>query len=238
MRVLSCLTGMRRSSRQNSVNLASSEFKANPYPYYARLRADSPVCRVTLPTLDTAWLITRYNDVAVVLKDDRFVKNRANALTPEQAARQSRFRKLLARMFCRLFKSRESNLLDLDPPSHTRLRALVSKAFIPRIVEQKGERVARLANDLLDAFQSRGRMDLIADYALPLPTTIIAEIVGVPVVDRHHFHRWLKVMARARSASGIVKAVPGVLMFLRYLRKLDQCERTSYRRPQLHTHPD
>src|SRR5262249_33555228 len=90
MGLFSLLTGKRRAPG-HPVNLASPEFKANPYPFYARLRAEAPVYRVTLPTRETAWLITRYDDVALVLKDERFVKNTANALTPEQAANQPWF---------------------------------------------------------------------------------------------------------------------------------------------------
>ena len=68
------------------VNIASPAHKADPYPFYARLRAEAPVHRVTLPDRQTAWLVTRYDDVAAVLKDERFAKDKSNALTPEQAA--------------------------------------------------------------------------------------------------------------------------------------------------------
>src|SRR2546422_9253082 len=93
MGLFSLLTGKGRSPR-DPVNIASPDFKANPYPFYARLRAEAPVYRMILPTRETAWLITRYDDVAAVLKDERFVKDTANALTPEQAARQPWFRKI------------------------------------------------------------------------------------------------------------------------------------------------
>src|SRR5262245_14944289 len=96
-------------------NLASPEHKANPFPFYARLRAEEPVHRVILPTKEAAWLITRYDDVVKVLKDERFVKDKLNAFTPEQIAGQPWFRKM--------FKSLQRNMLDLDPPDHTRLRA-------------------------------------------------------------------------------------------------------------------
>src|SRR5262245_44585976 len=118
---LSLLTGKGRA--HDPVNLASPAFKANPYPYYARLRAEAPVCRVTLPTRETAWLVTRYDDVVGVLKDERFVKDTANAMTPQQEANQLWFRKM--------FRSLNRNMLDQDPPHHTRLRALVQKVFTP-----------------------------------------------------------------------------------------------------------
>jgi hypothetical protein len=76
----------------NPVNIASAGFKANPFPFYARLRAEAQAYRMTLPTKETAWLITRYDDVAMVLKDERFVKDATNALTPRQVANQRWFR--------------------------------------------------------------------------------------------------------------------------------------------------
>ena len=148
------------------VRIASPEFKANPYPFYARLRAEEPVYRVSMLQGETAWLVTRYDDVSMVLKDERFVKDPANALTPEQAAKRPWFRKM------KLFKALQLNMLNQDPPNHTRLRALVNKAFTPRLVEQVRDRVQR-AREFHDGLQ--GGIDLIRDYALPLPVTIIAE---------------------------------------------------------------
>ena len=211
MGLFSQLSGRTRLPH-DPANLASPQFKANPYLFYARLRAEAPVCRVTLPTRETAWLITRYDDVAMLLKDERFVKDTANALTPEQAAHQPWFRKL--------FKQLGRNMLDLDPPDHTRLRALVYKAFTARLIEQMRERIQRLTDEFLDHVQDRGRMDLIRDYALPVPTTIIAEMLGVPVEDRHRFHRWSNALVSAASSTwGLVKAVPNVWAFMRYIRK-------------------
>ena len=147
-----------------NVNIASREFKADPYPFYARLRAEAPVCRVALPGKQTAWLITRYDDVVAVLKDERLAKDKRNALTPEQASKQP--------WVPAMFKPLERNMLDLDAPDHTRLRALVHKAFTPRLIERMQERIQKLADELLDTVQNRWAMDLIRDYALPIPTTI------------------------------------------------------------------
>jgi cytochrome P450 PksS len=218
----SLLSGTGRSSPRDPVNLASPEFKADPYPFYARLRAEAPVHRVTLPTREPAWLVTRYDDVAAVLKDERFAKDAANALTPAQAARQRWFRKG--------FKSLRSNMLNHDPPDHTRLRALVNTAFTPRLVEQMRDRIQRITDGLLDAVQDGGRMDLIRDYALPLPTTVIAEMLGVPAADRHRFHRWSNaLMAAAHSSWGLVKAVPSALLLTRYLRRIIKQRRAEPR---------
>ncbi len=217
------LSRWRRTPRlpRAPVNLASPAFKANPFPFYARLRAQAPVYRISLPTNETAWLITRYDDVAMALKDERFVKDPVAAMTPEQAADRPWFRKM--------FKALQRNMLDLDPPDHTRLRALVQKTFTPRLVEQMRPRVEALTNELLDKALSRkpvsraggaqpGRIDLIRDYALPLPTTIIAEMLGVPAADRHHLHRWSKAIISASSNSWrMMQAVPNAWAFMRYL---------------------
>jgi cytochrome P450 PksS len=194
-------------------NIASAAFKADPYPFYARLRAEAPVFCVTLPDRRPAWLITRYDDVAAALKDERLAKDRHNALTPDQLARQPWMPKF--------FQPLSRNMLDLDPPDHTRLRGLVSKAFTPRLIEHMRGRAQALTDHLLDQVQGRGQMDLIRDYALPLPTTIIAEMLGVPVADRHRFQRWSNGFLVAGSSRwGVFRAIVPVWKFLRYTRRL------------------
>ena len=203
-------------------NIASPEFKADPYPFYARWRAETPVFRIRLPDKQFAWLITRYDDVAGVLRDERFVKDKVNALNPEQTRRQP--------WVPALFKPLARNMLDVDAPDHTRLRALVHKAFTPRVVEEIRGRIEKLTENLIDTAERRGRMDLIRDFALPIPTTIIAEMLGVPVSDRHKFHRWSRVIV-ASDPSGwkMLRAVPSAIAFLRYIRKLVQERRTNPR---------
>ena len=82
------------------------------------------------------------------------------------------------------------NMLDVDVPDHTRLRGLVQKVFTVRLIENLRDRIQGLADELLNQVPTEGRMDLIHDYAIPISTTIIAELLGVPVKDRHKFHRW------------------------------------------------
>jgi cytochrome P450 PksS len=122
------------------------------------------------------------------------------------------------------------NMLDLDPPDHTRLRALVHKAFTPRLVENLRPRVHTLTDELLGPVAGRGRMDLIRDYALLVPTTIIAEILGVPVRDRGKFYRWSSTLVTADwSTWGKLKAIPAVVAFLRYARRLVRARRAEPR---------
>lgn len=201
------------------MNIVSAEFKANPFPLLAQLRASEPVFRTHLPdkSKTPVWLLTRYEDVSALLKDERFPKNRRSALTPEQV------RKLP--WVPPMFRPLERNMLDLDQPDHTRLRALVHKAFTPRLVEQMRERVQTLADELLERVSRRGGMDLISDYALPLPMTIITEILGVPVRDRHKFHKWSKAVVSLSSPNATARVIPSVWMFIRYLRRFFKVRR-------------
>ncbi len=210
-----------RDARQ--MNIVSAEFKANPFPLLASLRASEPVYRTTLPdkVRTPVWLVTRYEDVNALLKDERFPKNRRSALTPEQ------LRKLP--WVPPMFRPLERNMLDLDPPDHTRLRALVHKAFTPSLVERMRERVQTLADELLEGVSRRSEMDLIADYALPLPMTIITEILGVPTEDRHKFHKWSKAVVSLSSPNPTVRVIPSVWMFIRYLRRFFKVRRRDPR---------
>jgi cytochrome P450 len=202
-------------------NIVSSEFKANPFPFLARLRTAQPVYRTTLPDGTPVWLLTRYEDVLALLRDERFTKNRRTALTPQQA------RKLP--WTPAIFRPLERNMLDLDPPDHTRLRSIVYKAFTPHLVEHMRSRVEALANELLDRVPSRGGMELIRDYALPLPMTIITEILGVPTKDRDRFRKWSNAVVSLSSPNPNLRVLPSVWMFLRYLRKFFKVRRREPR---------
>ncbi len=192
-------------------DIASAAFKANPFPFFARLQSQEPVFRYILSDGTPAWLLTRYEDVVRLLADERFAKNRYAAMTPEQVRRQP--------WVPPMFRPLERNMLDLDPPDHTRLRALVHKAFTPRLVERMRERISSLADELLERAAARGGMDLVRDYALPLPVTIISEMLGVPPRDRERFHRWSQAMVAVSAPGAAWRALPAVWMFVRYLRR-------------------
>jgi cytochrome P450 PksS len=124
------------------IDLFDPAFKANPYPTYARLRSTAPVHRTVLPDGRGVWLVTRYADALSVLKDERFVKDWRKAMTPEQLAQIPPVPEVMRPL--------STNMLDADPPDHTRLRALVSKAFTPRLIERMRPRVQEIADALLD----------------------------------------------------------------------------------------
>ena len=211
--------------RSDAPDLASPRFKADPYPFYARLRAEAPVWRTTLPDRRAAWLVTRYEDVARVLKDDTFAKDKLNAMDPEQRAKTPWVPGFL--------KPLERNMLDLDDPDHARLRALVSKAFTPRLIERLRGRIEVLCEELLDAMERKarrkGEAELVADYALPLPATVIAELLGVPAEDHAKFHRWSNRLVSVSAKRDMLRALPAALSFVRYLRKLVEQRRSNPR---------
>jgi cytochrome P450 len=201
-------------SQPPQVDLFDPVFKADPYPTYARLRSSAPVHRATMPDGRGVWLITRYEDVLAVLKDERFVKDWRSALAPEQLAEIPPIPEVM--------KPLSRNMLDTDPPDHERLRALVSKAFTPRLIERMRPRVQAIADGLLDAVQDSGGMDLIDDYAFPLPITVIAELLGVPAEDRNNFREWSDAAVSGNASQEYLEEIliPHMQAFTDYLRAL------------------
>jgi cytochrome P450 PksS len=206
----------------SGIRFGSPAQKARAHEIYARLRNEAPVVRVALRGRQTGWLVTRYADVAALLTDARFVKDPANARADSHVRKDP--------WVPPIFRPLSRNMLDVDPPDHGRLRALVQKAFTPKLVDELGGRIEAIAESLLDALAPRASMDLIHDYALPIPTIIIAEMLGVPPSDRARFHRWSrKIVAATPSGWGMIGAIPSALSFLRYIRRLIRLRRAERR---------
>ncbi|GLW19522.1 cytochrome P450 [Streptomyces sp. NBRC 13847] len=149
----------------------------DPHAAYAALREAGPVHRITGADGSPAWLVTRYDDVRSALADPRLSLDKRHAGPGGY------------RGFA-LPPALDANLLNMDPPDHTRVRRLVVKAFTPGRVETLRAPVRRVADELLDAMAGRGRADLIADYAGPLPITVICDLLGIPQRDRRDFLAW------------------------------------------------
>jgi len=117
----------------------------------------------------------------------------------------------------------------LDNPDHTRLRTLVSKAFTPRRIELLRGRIEALCEALLDEMNRKGdrqgEAELVSDYALPLPATVIAELLGVPAEDHNKFHRWSNRLGSVSSGRDMLRALPAAFSFVRYLRKMSERRR-------------
>ncbi|MFF9479878.1 cytochrome P450 [Streptomyces sp. NPDC014733] len=149
----------------------------DPHTAYAALRESGPVHRIVGPDGQPAWLVTRYDDVRAALADPRLSLDRRHA-TPGSY-----------RGFA-LPPALDANLLNMDPPDHTRVRRLVVRAFTPGRVEALRPSVRRLADELLDAVEPAGRADLLADYAGQLPIVVICDLLGIPRADRRDFRAW------------------------------------------------
>jgi cytochrome P450 len=167
-------------------DLYGHEFRLATHETYAQMREESPVH--LQPGLDgetPIWFVTRYEDVVALLTDnERFVLDPKLALTADE------IEALQASAPLESDDRVNENLLSKDGDDHRRLRRLVTKAFTPRMVEQLRPRIQEIADDLIDRVVERGRMELVDDFAFPLPITVIAELLGIPVEDQGRFREW------------------------------------------------
>jgi cytochrome P450 len=178
------------------------EYRTDPHPALPRLRAEDPVH--FSPVLGV-WVLTRYADCLAALHDQRisadarhwanyekfFFRHKLGAASPPAEAYRHW-------------------LLQMDAPDHTRLRTLVAKAFVPRLVEALRPRILRLVNDLLDRAAPRGRMDVVADLAYPLPINVISEMLGIPAADHAMIRDWSSALLPSFSPAMSVEAVEEV----------------------------
>jgi cytochrome P450 len=157
-----------------------AEFRSNPYPAYKMLRDAG---RVMWQEMMQAWLVTGYDEVQAILKDHaRFSSERQrsnNRLVAQLTEQQDQG-----------MLRRTATMLSADPPSHTRMRTLVNKAFTPRAVEQMRPHIQEIADGLLDAVPDPKSFDVVKDLAIPLPIIVIAEMLGVPPSEREQFKSW------------------------------------------------
>jgi cytochrome P450 len=178
----------------------------DPYPFFAEMRAQHPV---VLDEAAECWSVYRHAEVSAALADhDRFPQSLAEPGTMPDAAIR-----------------RFASLVAFDPPRHTRMRNLVMRAFTASAVARLEGRIAVIVDELLDAVAASGRTELIADLAGPLPSTVIAEMLGVPVADRAMFRRWSDAVGEAATAvvsdrvGGIARMVEAFAPIEDYLRQ-------------------
>ncbi|MFJ5774960.1 cytochrome P450 [Streptomyces sp. NPDC093094] len=191
-------------------------FLADPYPAYAELRAQGRVIHYA-PT--GQWLVPHHADVSALLRDRRLGRTYQHRFTHEEFGRSAPppehepFHTL-----------NDHGMLDLEPPDHTRIRRLVSKAFTPRTVERLGPYIERLAAELVDRLVGAGGGDLLTDVAEPLPVAVIAEMLGVPEADRAPLRPWSADICGMYelnpSQETAQKAVRASVEFSGYLREL------------------
>ena len=191
-------------------------FVANPYPTFARLREAAPVA---YDAATNQWLVARHADVSALLRDRRLGRSYGHLATDEEFGRtpppawQAPFT-----------ESQRAQLIDMEPPDHTRLRRLVSTAFTPRTVEGMRPLIGEIVDGLVGAAAGRGTFDLLADVIEPLPVTVIAAMLGIPASDRQLLRPWSADMTMMFELDATEadqrRAVQATVEFTAYVRDL------------------
>ncbi len=158
----------------------SRDFQHNPYPVYEELRATTPIFYWEPWKI---WFFTRYEDVNTLLRDRRLGRTMEHILPPEQRYIPPASIEPFARIG-------QHSMFDKEPPEHTRLRGLVHKVFTPRRVESLRGQIETITNQLLEAVIDKGEIEVLSDFAVPLPVSVISELLGVPEADRHLLRPW------------------------------------------------
>jgi pimeloyl-[acyl-carrier protein] synthase len=174
-------------------------FLADPYPAYAALRAQDPVHRSLALQ---AWVVTSYAEAETVLRDAATYSSELTHATSQlgKALNQQRAASPLGHVM---------TVLNSDPPTHTRLRGLVNRAFTPRTVEALRGRIEAVTADLLDAVPAGQPFDLMTALAQPLPVIVIAELLGIPAADRGRFKAWSDEIAATTRPMASQAAIDG-----------------------------
>ena len=164
---------------------ADPAFRADPYPFYDRLRTEAPAYQVPGGPL----VISRYDDVVRVLRSNAFSRDvEANAKFDENDVVERRRRER---------RGGAKTILNLDPPDHTRLRRLVSKAFTPSAVDRLRPRIVAMVDDVLDRAAERGEFELVDELAFPVPFQVISELLDMPTERADELRRWSQVLTAA-----------------------------------------
>lgn len=191
------------------VDFLDRKFIHDPFPVYKEIRKKDPVYRFLMPDGHYAWIVTTYKHAEEVLNDSRFVTGYLQQdhtgesnLPPHQ--------EIVSR-----------NLLSVNPADHRRLRRLVQKAFTPRMVERLRGRIEEISNDLLDKVQNKGEMNLIEDFAFPLPIIVICQMLGVPLEDQDKFREWSNVIMESVNNPKLgEQSEAATIAFVEYLHGL------------------
>ncbi|OOG92767.1 hypothetical protein BTH41_04789 [Bacillus mycoides] len=202
---------------EDGIQLASAGFKEGAYEIYKESRKLQPILFVNKSELGTEWLITRYEDALPLLKDSRLKKNLENVFSQEDL---------------KPFFSLENgdhltkHMLNSDSPDHSRLRALVQKAFTPKMILQLDERIQNIADTLLDHVEYKHSLNLVNDYAFPLSINVISEMLGVPKDDQEKFRIWSHaVIASPETPEEIKENEEKLSEFITYLQYLVDVKR-------------
>ena len=201
----------------NAHELWTPAHRADPRSAYARLRQEARVIPLVEPIQRMPfWLVSRYQDVVPLLRDDRLAKDSRKLSEPARALFMRYTPEELAR-----------HMLFSDPPDHTRLRSLVSQAFTPRRIEGLRSRITTLATELLEAAMARGSVDFLDAFAFPLPVIVIAELLGLPPEDRAPFRAWTQALLIPPADGNPEPVMAASRNFLRYFATLIERRRAE-----------
>ncbi|MFP7493915.1 cytochrome P450 [Terribacillus saccharophilus] len=199
------------------IDFQDPEFIRNPFPAYDYIREKDPVFRMLMPHGQYAWVITRFEEASEIVSDARFVTNYPMQ-DPEDDSDLPAHKAIISR-----------NLLSVNPADHRRLRRLIQKAFTPKMIKNLRGRIEEITDELLDKVQHNGEMNLIEDFAFPLPIKVICEMLGVPVKDQFKFQDWSNhLMESVNNPALSQQGEDATIGFVNYLQTL-----ISERRQQL-----
>jgi cytochrome P450 PksS len=206
-----------------SEDFSSSENMKDVVGFYKKLsEQQEPLIRLNdYYGMGPAWLAVHYEDTVAILKDPRFIKD-MRKLVPAQDHADLEDRPAensMKEQFEWVMKL--PNMLEVDPPDHTRLRRLTAKAFTPQMIKNLEPRIGQIADELLDAVQKKGKMDLIADFAFPLPFRVIAEMLGIPVLDQDKIRDWTYILMSSNSdPSQNANVIAMIKEYISYIRAI------------------
>lgn len=205
--------------------MLTPEYLANPNALYHQLRATDPV--FWDEEQGGCWVITSHGDVMAGLRDQRFSAQRMSIETDWIPAE-------MKSMLEPPIQALTRQMLFLDPPDHTRLRSLVSRAFTPRMIEKLRPRIQQIVDELLAPAWERGHMEVISEFSYPLPAIVIAEMLGVPAEDRARFTEWTSAFGRLLDGGGgkmtfeqLSQSLQGVYEFMEYFRVIIRQQRKT-----------
>lgn len=203
-----------------SIDIVSGEYKRDPFPLYARLRAESPVARLTIPGVGDAWFLTRQRDVVSCLTDQqRFRRNPEGVVEADAGP--------LDPIMVPPHAAIGRNMLDLDGAAHRRLRSLLAKWFTREAIEKWRPRVEQVAETLLDDMANRAEADLVADYARPLTLAMIGSLYGVSVETRREREAWARIVQSRRDQPGRLSVVDPESPFNKWVTGLYRARRAA-----------
>ena len=203
------------------IKVASKHFSENKYDYYRWLRDNEPVCFERYMGMKVC-LLSRYEDCQTLLKDPRFVRNRHTATGGSK----------IPFPMPKAARALAESMITEDDPEHRRLKNLVHKAFTSRAINQLGERIETLTHDLLDKAEAEsiasGSVDLMQAYSLPIPVTVISEMMGVNAEDMPKFTKSMRILSEGMTGWGFIRTILWDLRFLvKFVREIIEKKRLN-----------